>query len=81
MELSIILCKKLNNFKKVRRNPDLIFYMEILDKVLGFFNYKGLIVEKTKDGYIWNKKSYILLSDLDKDVDKLLNVLKQSIIS
>lgn len=55
--------------------------MEILDKVLGFFNYKGLIVEKTKDGYIWNKKSYILLSDLDKDVNKLLNVLKQSIIS
>ena len=81
MELSIILCKKFNNFKKVRRNPDLIFYMEILDKVLGFFNYKGLIVEKTKDGYIWNKKSYVLLSDLDKDVDKLLNVLKQSIIS
>lgn len=81
MELSIILCKELNNFKKVRRNPDLIFYMKILDKVLGFFNYKGLIVEKTKDGYIWNKKSYIFLSDLDKDVDKLLNVLKQSIIS
>lgn len=55
--------------------------MEELNKILGFFNYKGLIVEKTKDGYIWNKKSYVLLSDLDKDVDELLNILKQSIIS
>jgi hypothetical protein len=36
-----------------------------LIKVVGVFNYRGLLVEKTKEGYTWNNKKFQSLEELE----------------
>jgi hypothetical protein len=50
-----------HNFNKEEDSNELT---SSLIKVIGVFNYRGLLVEKTKEGLIWNNKKFQSLEEL-----------------
>jgi hypothetical protein len=54
--------------------------MEEFNKINPFFNYKGLLVEKTKDGYKWGNKIFKTLEELDIRIKEILDNLSKSIL-
>lgn len=61
--------------------PSFLFnnMIQALQKILPF-NYKGLLVYKTKNGYKWGNKEFETLKKLDDSIDDILKKLKKSII-
>jgi hypothetical protein len=51
------------NKNKMATNNDTL--TKSLMKVMGFFNYRGLLVEKTKEGFTWNNKKFQSLKELE----------------
>lgn len=57
-----------------------IYFLNELNKVNPFFNYKGLIIEKIAGGYKWGNIKVKELKEIDKKIEDILNTLKNSIV-
>ena len=59
--------------KKHKMTDDLV-------KVTGVFNYRGLIVERTTEGYKVFGRCFKTINDIDKEIIKLRSAIQRSII-
>lgn len=54
-------------------------FQEDLYKVLQWFPYKGLLIQKTKKGYKWGSKKYKTIEELDVAIEEARKSLSYSI--
>lgn len=55
-------------------------YTEQLNKVMGLFKYRGLLVERQIGGFKLHDKRFLTMEDLDKYLDERFSDMGDSIV-
>jgi hypothetical protein len=68
----------MNNTINKPKEPTLT---ELLNRVMPFINYKGVIIERLVGGFRIGNKKYKTIAELDEAINKSFEVINKSIIN